>query len=46
VSTAERKLSAPIVEAYLVEEWSDNGGHDTVYEATPLEPTNKGEPKC
>jgi len=49
-SSAERYPSVPIVEAYLVieEEGSDDlphptavvtpGGHDTVYEATPLEP--------
>jgi surface protein len=31
-------VSVPIVEAYLVEEESDEGSNDIVYEATPLEP--------
>eukprot|EP00984_Skeletonema_dohrnii_P014476 scaffold6088_cov140-Skeletonema_dohrnii-CCMP3373.AAC.14 len=39
VTTAETN-SVPILEAYLVEdeERSDDGGRDTVYSATPLEP--------
>jgi surface protein len=42
VSTAEREPSVTILQAYLVEESEgsddDDDPHDTVYEATPLEP--------
>jgi len=31
-------VSVPVVEAYLVEEESDEGSNDIVYEATPVEP--------
>jgi surface protein len=38
VSTVEGTPSVPVLDAYLVDEWSNNDDNDTVYEATPLEP--------
>jgi surface protein len=38
LSEVERTTSVHILEAYLVDEWSDDGANDTVYEATPLVP--------